>query len=422
MQDAYIGFVKKVVEKLKNHPEVIGYDIMNEPLSGYIGCKDLNKHIGIFQLGETPTPFEGMVLGAGNSAHVDVWKQKKLVIRKDKKIELNQKKNKAWQTGFSCVWKEHGVWGISEKGESVLLKPDYFKNFNFEDEFYKPFINKVGKEILAISPNTILLVEHVVGSPPPKWSEKDVTNVVFTSHWYDAVLLATKQFFRFFGFDMVHMKKIVKTPKNLRKAFADQIWHLKAFAKEHMGNIPLIITEFGIPQDLASKKAYKSGDFSLQDKALHRTFLAIEDNLASSILWNYTGHNSNAKGDHWNEEDLSIYSKDQHTSNDPSYSGARAKNAFIRPYPIKTAGKPLYLQFKMTQKIFEYHFEHDDLIDHPTEIFLPHLHFGKGFTIELSDGSYELDESNQIIYYNHTKDFNKHSIIIKAKYSRSKSI
>ena len=210
------------------------------------------------------------------------------------------------------------------------------------------------------------------------------------------------------------MKKIIKTPKSLRKAFADQIWHLKAFAKEHMGNIPLIITEFGIPQDIGKKKAYKSGNFSLQDKALHRTFLAIEDNLASSILWNYTGHNSNAKGDHWNEEDLSIYSKDQQSSSSP-YAGARGKNAFIRPYPIKTAGKPLYLHFKMKQKIFEYRFEHDDKIKHPTEIFLPHLHFGSGFTIELSDGSYKLDEINQIIYYYHTKYLTIHSVIIKSK-------
>ena len=415
LQDAYIGAVATVLERLKTHPAVIGYDVMNEPLSGYIGCGDLNKPFGILQLGSTPTPFQGMILGDGNSAQVDEWKQKYLTIRKVGKKELNQQKKRAWQKNIECVWKEHGVWDYTDQGEPILLRPDYFKNYSFEEQFYKPFINKVGKEIQAISPKAIVLIEHVVGSLPPTWGREDIQNVAFSTHWYDGVLLATKRFFKFLGFDLVNMKKIIATPSWMRKAFARQIQHLKLFAKNQMGNIPVIITEFGIPLDLKRKRAYKTGNFSTQEKALHRSFLAIDDNLVSSILWNYTCHNSNVRGDHWNDEDLSIFSRDQQDTHDCPYSGARAKNAFIRPYPIKTAGKPLFVHFKMSQKIFEYQFAHDPKItDHPTEIFLPHLHFGAGFTVKLSDGHYHFDKERQVLFYYHTSKRSHHTIIIKA--------
>ncbi len=414
-QDAYIASVQLVASRLAKYENVIGYDIMNEPLPGYIGCKDLNKNYGIYQLGLMPSPFQGMILGDGNSELVTVWEQKYLAIRNVGKKLLNPKKNRAWQKDVNCVWREHGIWDYNLSGNPVLLKPSYFKLYDFEEEFYKPFINKVGREIHKISPKAILLIEHVVGSKPPKWDKEDVPNVVFSSHWYDAVLLATKKFFIFFGFDMLEMKKLIKIPSALRKAFARQISHLKSFAKHQMGNIPLIITEFGIPLDLGKKRAYKTGDFTIQDKALHRSFLAIDDNLVSSILWNYTGHNSNAEGDHWNEEDLSIFSKDQHESTACPYSGARAKNAFIRPYPITTAGRPLRIHFKMEKRLFEYQFEHDPLIlDHPTEIFLPNLHFGKGFVVELSDGHYELDKERQILKYYHSQNQSIHFVKVIA--------
>ncbi len=411
LQEAYINMVKVVVVRMKKHEAVIGYDIINEPLSGYIGCKDLSKKFGLFQLGNAPTPFQGMALGDGNRVKVDVWKQRYLAILKEEKKELNLHKKRAWEKNIPCVWREHGVWDYDNNGNPVLLKPEYFKNHNFEEEFYKPFLNKVAKAIHEISPKAFLLIEHVVGSKAPSWGEHDAKNIIFTSHWYDAVLLVTKKFFSFFGYDILKMKKVVKSPKGLRKAFAKQIGELKAFAKKYMRGAPLIITEFGIPLDLKRKKAYKTGDFTLQDKALDRSFLAIDDNMVSSILWNYTSHNSNFKGDHWNEEDFSIFSEDQ--KDNSIYSGARAKNAFIRPYPIKTAGKPHRIYFNLKKKVFEFTFEHESL-NQETEIFIPNLHFGKGLAIELSDGEFEIDEENQILRYFHSDKTNKHTIIIKS--------
>ncbi len=420
LRDAYLSMVLKVVERVKGHASVIGYDIMNEPFSGYIGCKDLNATYGMFQLGHAPTPFESMILGDGNRLAVDYYEKKSLGIKKIGKREMNTKSTRAWKENEDCIWKQEGIWDYNDKGKPILLKPTYFGGYNFEESFYKPFIKEVGKQIHSYAPKSILLVEHVIGSEPISWKESDTTNMVFSTHWYDGVLLATKQFFSFFGFDLLRMKKFVRFPKWIRKEFAKQIAYFKKHSKENMNNAPLLVSEFGIPVDLGNKKAYKTGDFKIQDKALNRSYQALEDNLASSVIWNYTVSNSNKRGDLWNDEDLSVFSRDQQDSIESIYSGARAKNALIRPYPMKTAGKGISVNFQMEKKVFTYVFEHDPNVhDMPTEIFLPHLHFDKGYIVEVSDGFYEVDETNQILKFYHSLDRNVHTIKIKAKNNKS---
>ena len=41
LQNHYIDAIKQVALRLYDQPNVIGYDTMNEPSSGYIGWKDL---------------------------------------------------------------------------------------------------------------------------------------------------------------------------------------------------------------------------------------------------------------------------------------------------------------------------------------------------------------------------------------------
>ena len=65
LQRHYIGAMRAVAERLKDLPNVAGYDTMNEPLPGYIGWEDLDTPGGIISLGEMPTAFQGMALGAG---------------------------------------------------------------------------------------------------------------------------------------------------------------------------------------------------------------------------------------------------------------------------------------------------------------------------------------------------------------------
>ena len=186
LQQAYFGMMQQVMERLKNHPAILGYDVMNEPLPGYIGCADLRKPFGIMQLDCSPTPYEGMRLGNGEALAVDVWKQRLLSIRPVAKQMLNVHHKRAWQEGVPCPWQEEGVYE----------RPDYFAGYSFEEEFYKPFLKKAKACIRQIDAKTMILIAHVPGAPPPIWDlEEGEGSVVFTSHWYDGFVLATKQFF-----------------------------------------------------------------------------------------------------------------------------------------------------------------------------------------------------------------------------------
>ena len=125
----------------------------------------------------------------------------------------------------------------------------------------------------------------------------------------------------------------------------------------------------------------------------------METNLLHATIWNYTPDNTNLHGDLWNEEDLSIFSRDQQSNPADINSGARAPAAFIRPYPVSTAGEPVSLSFQMRRARFEFHFKGDPAVDAPTEIFVPQFHYGSGIQTEVSDGKYQYHPEEQRLLY-----------------------
>ena len=84
--------------------------------------------------------------------------------------------------------------------------------------------------------------------------------------------------------------------------------------------------------------------------------VALEDTLGSTTLWNYTPDNNNAHGDNWNDEDLSLFSRDQQDDLSDINSGGRALAAVVRPYARSTAGIPHEMTFDMQSRAFEFAF------------------------------------------------------------------
>ncbi|MBS0585678.1 MAG: cellulase family glycosylhydrolase [Verrucomicrobia bacterium] len=409
LQHHYVNSLLEIVKRLKDHKSVIGFDVMNEPHSGYIGISNLNKPFGVMKLGPTPTPFEGMVLGEGVSTSVALWKKQFFHFRQSGRVELNLSKERAWQEGVSCPWLEAGVWSFGKDKAPKLDKPNYFASYNFERDFYLPFLKQVNHAITAISPKKMIFVETVIGSTPPTVDKEEFHNLAYSLHWYDAFILVMQRFWSFLGIDVLKMKLVIARPSSIRKSFAAQLRKLKEFCQ----GFPILISEFGIPFGWGGKNPCK--EFKRQSKALNRSFQALEDNLLSGTVWNYTSHHRNHDGDHWNAEDLSIYSKDHVFDPDHCYDGARAKFALIRPYAMKTAGTPIHMHFDVDKKIFIYVFINAERSDKPTEIFLPNLHFEKGFLIEISDGFYKMDFERQTLSYYHSSQESMHTIIIKEK-------
>lgn len=417
LQGHYIAAMQQVVKRLKGLPNVVGYDTLNEPALGYIGIPDLNAIPGPLRIGDNPTYFQSMLLGSGFPQEVEVWKFAIPSPRKVGRRIINSRQVSTWLPGRECIWKQHGVWDIDAKGEPVLLKPDYFhqiegKIVDFNRDYFRPFANRIAASIRQIDPQTLIFVETIPEYPLPVWQDGDVENIVSAAHWYDVTTLLSKNLYPWLGYN-IHTQKLVVGKSAVRKSFAGQIEHWKRKSFEQMRGAPVIIGETGIPFDLQKKRAYRTGDFSTATKAMNRTMQAMDDALASYTIWNYTADNTNARGDMWNDEDLSIFSRDQQTNPADIHSGGRALEAVVRPYAKATAGIPLRMSFNIRKKIFEFEFSHEENIDAPTEFFIPNYQFPHGYEVEISDGHYEKDQAAQILRYFHTRERQTHWVRIK---------
>lgn len=417
LQRHYINAVRQVALRLKDLPNVIGYDTMNEPLRGYIGWRDLNAMGGLISLGASPTPYQSMLLGAGLPQEVACWKLGVASVKKDGTRILNSEKQRAWSEGRDCVWRQHGVWDFDAAGVPHLLRPDYFTQVNgravdFARDYYRPFANRFAGAIHAIDANALIFIETEAGKLPPQWGAHDAPNIVYAPHWYDGIVLFKKDYNPFLAIDS-HNTKLVVGPSAIRQSFAEQLAFLKRGASEQLGGVPTVLGEFGIPFDLKDKQAYRTGNFRVQVRALDRSFQAIEANLLNCTLWNYTPDNTNQHGDLWNDEDLSIFSRDQQMDSNSIDSGGRALEAVVRPYPRATAGQPRRMSFDIKQRIFEFTFRHDPQITAPTEIYIPHFQYPRGYSVEVSDGSYEMLREQQRLIYRHSMERDEHTIRVR---------
>jgi len=395
---------------------VVGYDTLNEPANGYIETADLTEKMGLLKMGPFPTPWQSMQLASGFTQTVDILKRDIWGLRKIGEEVLNTEKVSLYKDGTSCIWKQAGVWKLDSSGQPVLLKPDYFaqvngKKVNFNQDYFKPFVAKFTKMVRDIDPNAMIFVETVPDTHSPEYAPGELQNAVYATHWYDSFVLVLKSYVPFLSFDNQTEKPLFGN-KAIRKGFARLLNLGKEEARERMGNIPVLLGETGIPFDLNEKKAYKTGDFSDAEKAFDRTLTGLDDNLLSYTLWNYTADNTNLHGDMWNDEDLSIFSRDQQKDPSDINSGGRALRTFVRPFPVKTAGEPKKLEFKYKSGEFLYEFTGDSSIQTPTEIFLPNLQYLQEIIVNLSDGTYTINKEKQTLFYS-PGSLSEHRIHIK---------
>ncbi len=418
LQRHYIGAMVQVAQRLKGLPQVVGYDTLNEPSPGYIGWADLNGSGGLLQLGESPTPFQSMLLGAGIPQEVGIYRMGWTGPRLRQRRLVNPRGVRVWREGYDCPWKQNGVWDIGTPGEPQLLRPDHFtrvgsRRVEFARDYLKPFLLRYIEAIRSVDADAIIFVEGAPGGEHPPWEAGDPGDVVNAAHWYDGVTLFIKAYRSWLSVDM-HSGKLVFGTGRVRRSFIQQLARIKQQGLVTMGGIPTLIGEAGIPFDMNHKRAYRSGDFSLQMRAMDASLSALDANLLHYTLWNYTADNDNQHGDQWNGEDLSIFSRDQQDNPEDIDSGGRALPAVIRPYARAVAGEPLHMAFDYGRGRFAFEFRHDPAVQAPTEIFLPDYHYGKGCQITVSDGTYEVDRAQQTLRYWHSTGSEVHRITMQS--------
>jgi hypothetical protein len=410
LQSHYINAMKQVAERLRGLDNVVGFEVMNEPWSGWIGVTNAAQQEILFRLGAMPTPLQAMAAGSGIPQTVDVYALSDKGFSITGSTVLNPRGFHAWRevrkkkkrVAGECVWRANGVWDADAHGQPVLLRPEHFikparglasgmseatkEPVDFNRDYFEPFIKRYAAEIRSVMPEAAIFVEGVPTKPAPYLA--DMNNIVHAAHWYDVFTLFTKQFHPDFNIDLRTEERVIGREKVLA-LFADQVAHFKRESEERLGGAPTLIGEAGIPFDLNDKVGYRTRDFSLHAEALDGTMQAIERNCMHLTLWNYNPDNTNAHGDGWNGEDLSVFSRDQQRNPRNINSGGRGLLALVRPYPRAIAGRLLSMEFDYMTKVFECVFEGDPSINAPTEIFVPLFQYRSGIQVEVSDGDYE---------------------------------
>jgi len=415
LQRHYIAAIQQLARRLRDMPHVTGYDTMNEPLRGWIGEEDLRQVHARLMKGTVPTPWQAILLGAGFPQEVETW-ERGLRLRRLGRHWVNLRHERAWQEGHDCIWRRNGVWDIDSNGTPVLIRPDHFarvgaRKAQFSQDYYRPFANRFAKAIREAHPEAVIFVESATENDFLQWTSNDTNGIVYAPHGYDALTLVFKKFSAWIAYDSIR-GRIVWSPWAIRRSFAGQLNFYRQKARYGLGDVPVLLGEMGIPMSLDEGRAYRTGDFSVQEKALDRCMRAIEDSMMNVTIWNYTSDNDNTRGDQWNGEDFSVFSRDQQKDPAEINSGGRALRALVRPYTKATAGEPLELSFDMKHRIFKYKFRHDPLIKSRTEIFVPRVQYPEGYGVQVSDGEWESDADNQLMHYSHSSSRECHVIRI----------
>jgi hypothetical protein len=171
---------------------------------------------------------------------------------------------------------------------------------------------------------------------------------------------------------------------SVRRMFRRQLATIRARSAEIHGGIPTVIGEMGLCYDLDKGAAYELSRtnpdkaWKTHVKALSAYYDAVDANLLHALQWNYTADNTNSRGDQWNDEDFSIFSRDQQEDTGNVNSGGRALAAVVRPYARATAGEPQWMSFDVRKKVFEFEFRHDPQVTVPSEFFIPSYQYPDG--------------------------------------------
>lgn len=380
LQDHYLGAMRQVALRLDDLDNVVGYDTYNEPAAGFIGVPDLrgpelfSMVIGHYAAPDAPTPTYWDLMRAAAGYAPD---------------KSSVPVNRLWGGPAQDIWRRYGVWDVVN-GQPTLLKPDYFAKVAGQTPnhgvYLARFYVRLAASVREVAPNAVIFQESSTAGA--KDQSLGLPGIAYEPHFYDSVSMLTKQ-----SAPDTTWPMFAKTPISGRDAvlesYVGQINGAKSKAQA-LGGVPTWFGETGVPYDVNDKAAYRTGDFSSQKAQAALMYEALDRTLSSYAIWCYTADNSNRDGDHWNNEDYSIYSPDQRKAPSDINSGGRASDEVVRPYPLATAGTPRSISFDPQSKTFVYTFTADETVKASTEIFLPAYQYPHGVNVEVKNAAFEV--------------------------------
>ncbi len=438
MQGHYLACQAKVAERIKGLSNVIGFDSLNEPSSGWIEIPMDYRHTKMRKNnpprpGTAFSPIDALYVSHGHCLELpyNAFSLLRGGVVPVKTVAVNPDKISIWINGRCDPFIEAGAWELLDDGTYRILRNDFFKKANgkeidFNRDCLLPFLHAVADNFRRFNPDWLLFAEKEAaeGMMRPGFPDNMPENSVNASHWYDGLTLMNKKF-RKINIDIVSLQPAFGL-KGIEKKYLRELGRIKKSSQTINHGCPTLIGEFGIPFDMDNGKAYSEyaeGDRTERPWQTHITALdlmynALDRLLISSAHWNYTATNSNdlRTGDRFNQEDLSIYSPDQRDKPDDINSGGRAMAGWVRPYARCVQGSIIRMKFDRKKGVFLLEFLADPKICRPTEIFVPDLQFPNGYDIIIYGADVDIiREEEEGLVTMSANEANKVSVTIKKK-------
>lgn len=389
LQDHYLGAMRALAERVADLENIIGFDTLNEPGTGYIG-KTLGQPI-LRGSGPLWSPLDGLAVASGITRTIPVLEFGKGVTGN---AAMNEGGESIWLPGYDDPFRVAGAWAVNDRGEAVVVRDNYFtqvgnRTVEMVGDYMIPFFGKVAQTIRSVREDWLVFVETdpldaLIGPGlPPGCPERSVN----ANHWYDISALMTKSFSPDRMINVL-TGAVREGEAGIQAGYSEELGRLRAIGDTLNGGSPTFIGECGIPYDINDAQSFarwQGGErdpdiWAAQTAALDLMYNSFDALLVSSTQWNYTVTNRNDPmiGDGWNQEDLSIWSSDQV---DGASDGARAVDGFCRPFVRAAQGTIASQSFDRRSGSFVTVIDVDVDVAAPTELYLPSVQYPGGCDI-----------------------------------------
>lgn len=403
LQGHYFGAMGAMARRLRDAPNVMGFDSLNEPGSGWIGQSLSYQHFGPSPQNPWParpgsvwSPLSGLQVARGRPTPLPQLERdaEGRTTRGEDRV-VNPDGVSIWTSDAPDPFERAGVW---RAGDGAALREDAFthvdgREIDHERDFMAPFFAAAAAAVRAENPDWLLFAEldpfaAFAGHGFPDAMPERTVNA---SHWYDLTTLVTKQF-SLAGSTDILTGETVQGADQMREGYIKRLARIRSAGERLNGGAPTLIGEFGIPYDLNGGDAYARWTAGDRDPDVWRAhadclalnYDALDELLLNSTQWNYTASNRNDLriGDGWNQEDLSIYSADQ---SDGEADGGRAVEGFCRPFVRRAQGVLVSQCYNAAQGVLLAQIDVKPGVTEPTEVYLPPASSKRALHLQLSD-------------------------------------
>jgi hypothetical protein len=404
LQDAYTQAWVQVAQHVRGLPNVIGYDVMNEPLGIYY---ILLLYALLYQQAEASP--DGTLTDQQVQAQIDAVIDQCVLngmASADAAVleyvwsNLQQLPRTAAQ--FAAAGLPLHSTTISPYTPSLTGVLGTLINFN--RTYLDPLYSRVGQAIQDADPNAIIFIEPSIGLDDtsgifgeyitPMLAPDGVNQLVFAPHFYADIYPFVLQ---------VNPPPRDFTVNEVRnRDYTSAILSAVNEAEFSLGYPPVVMGEFGTYFNFGGIQTSIAHDYDVSAAILDNYYRVLDAQMISRQVWCYSPENTTWWGDGWNREDFSVLGPNRQP---------RGSDAYSRVMPRATSGRLVSFQYNSPLAYYEPQpgvptpFEQFTLemagleTSAPTEIFVPASKFTQGFYVYVSDGACYYDPDPQILFW-----------------------